>query len=399
MKKFVSIKALVYYLAVAVFFATVGFVHAPSEAVAAGADAGVYYEVIANACIREKPDKSARQIGTAKKGSTVLMLDVKADPDYSMVSFDGETGYIFNGCIKATAKNAAANSSKAMSGGKTLAASKAMTSSEAWSLAKEKGLADIKAPVKAVTSSEAWSAANEKGLTVMVSFDPEVQTSAAPSHKAGLGTLSALVGASSKLDLDSVAYQTDDLAAAETPEPKAASTMHQSEIVYKTAKYVKMYKKPDSKSEVMMSIPEGMTILVFGSGEGEFCRIAYKGKSGYIKSDAITDNTKDVNAGGGELFEVTAYCPCHICCQKYSNELNGGEPHTATGTVPEAGRTIAVDPTVIPYGSVVEIEGLGTFIAEDCGGKIKENHIDIYFDTHEEARAFGKKMLHVIVVQ
>ena len=400
MKKFVTIKVLARYAAIVIMLLAGGFMYTPSQAVAAGADAGMYYEVIANACIREKPDKSSRQIGTAKKGSVVLMLDVKADPDYSMVSYDGETGYIFTGCIKAADKNPAANSSKAMAGEKKSVAVNVMTSSEARVNAKENGLTEINAPIRFVmTSSDAWSAAKERGLTEMVSLDTPVQTSAAPSHKAGLGTLSALLGGSSKIDLESAAYQSETPAEAEAPESKSAASTHASEIVYKTARYVKMYEKPDGKSDVMMSIPEGTTILVFGSGEGEFCRIAYKGKSGYIKSDAITDNTKDVNAGGGELFEITAYCPCHICCQKYSNELNGGEPHTATGTVPEAGRTIAVDPTVIPYGSVVEIEGLGTFIAEDCGGKIKENHIDVYFDTHEEARAFGKKMLHVIVVQ
>ena len=400
MKKFVTIKMLACYTALTALILAVCFAYTPSQAVAAGADAGMYYEVIANACIREKPDKSSRQIGTAKKGSVVLMLDVKADPDYSMVSFDGETGYIFTGCIKAAEKDAPAGGTKTMLGGNPATGTKVMTASDAWVIAKEKGLTEFEAPVKFVmTSSDAWSVANEKGLTVMVSMEPAAQAGAAPSRKAGLGVLSALMGAGAGINLDSMVYQADSSAETETPKAQLAETAHINEVVYRTARYVKMYEKPDSKSDVMMSIPEGMTILVFGSGEGEYCRIAYNGKSGYIKTDAITDNTKDVNAGGGELFEVTAYCPCRICCQKYSNELNGGEPHTATGTVPEAGRTIAVDPTVIPYGSVVEIEGLGTFIAEDCGGKIKENHIDVYFNTHEEAKAFGKKMLHVIVVQ
>ena len=183
MKKFVTIKMFACCIAIAAMLAAVGFAYAvPSRAVAAGTDAGVYYEVIANACIREKPDKSARQIGTAIKGSTVLMLDVKADPDYSMVSYDGETGYIFTGCIKAAGKNAA-NSAKAMSGGSMPAGNKIMTSSEAWILAKEKGLTEMKAQTKVtMTSSDAWSAADAKGLTVMVSVEPEVQMSEAPSR-------------------------------------------------------------------------------------------------------------------------------------------------------------------------------------------------------------------------
>lgn len=80
-------------------------------------------------------------------------------------------------------------------------------------------------------------------------------------------------------------------------------------------------------------------------------------------------------------FRLTAYCPCDYCSEGYGRG-------TATGTVATAGRTIAVDPSVIPYGTVVEING-HEYIAEDCGGAINDNRIDIFFDTHEEAMAFG----------
>lgn len=57
---------------------------------------------------------------------------------------------------------------------------------------------------------------------------------------------------------------------------------------------------------------------------------------------------------------------------------------TATGTEPTAGRTIAVDPNVIPYGTELIIDGQA-YIAEDCGGAINGNRIDIVVDTHQEA--------------
>lgn len=41
------------------------------------------------------------------------------------------------------------------------------------------------------------------------------------------------------------------------------------------------------------------------------------------------------------------------------------------------------------YYSLVDIEGIGTFVAEDCGGVIKGNKIDIYFERHEDALKFG----------
>ena len=72
---------------------------------------------------------------------------------------------------------------------------------------------------------------------------------------------------------------------------------------------------------------------------------------------------------------------------------------TSTGTRPRANHTIAVDPTVIPYGSKVYIEGYGTYIAEDCGGGIKGNMIDIYMNTYNECIQFGRRKAKVYIVK
>lgn len=56
-------------------------------------------------------------------------------------------------------------------------------------------------------------------------------------------------------------------------------------------------------------------------------------------------------------------------------------PLTASGVCAKSGRTVAVDPTVIPLGSEVLIEGLGVRVAEDTGGRILGTHIDIYAGT------------------
>lgn len=72
---------------------------------------------------------------------------------------------------------------------------------------------------------------------------------------------------------------------------------------------------------------------------------------------------------------------------------------TSTGTKPTANRTIAVDPRVIPYGSKVYIEGYGTYIAEDCGGGIKGNMIDIYMNTYNECIQFGRRKAKVYIVK
>lgn len=52
---------------------------------------------------------------------------------------------------------------------------------------------------------------------------------------------------------------------------------------------------------------------------------------------------------------------------------------TSTGAYATEGRTIAVDPNIIPYGSEVLIDG-HVYIAEDCGGAVKGNVIDIFVE-------------------
>lgn len=69
---------------------------------------------------------------------------------------------------------------------------------------------------------------------------------------------------------------------------------------------------------------------------------------------------------------------------------------TSTGTVATASRTIAVDPRVIPYGSKVKIDGK-EYIAEDCGGAIKGNRIDIFVDNHDNTLEQGVRYLNVKV--
>lgn len=64
---------------------------------------------------------------------------------------------------------------------------------------------------------------------------------------------------------------------------------------------------------------------------------------------------------------------------------------TASGTTVKEGRTIAVDTSVIPMGWWVYIEGVGLRRAEDKGGAIKGNKIDVFFDSVSVATKFGKK--------
>lgn len=92
------------------------------------------------------------------------------------------------------------------------------------------------------------------------------------------------------------------------------------------------------------------------------------------------------------IFRVSAYCS-----ENYPHICNDGDAtKTSTGATPTPGRTIAVDPDVIPYGTEVQING-HTYIAEDCGGAIKGNRIDICFLLHDDALDFGIQNIEVFV--
>lgn len=65
--------------------------------------------------------------------------------------------------------------------------------------------------------------------------------------------------------------------------------------------------------------------------------------------------------------------------------------HTSSGHQAEAGRTIAVDPSVIPMGWWVYIEGVGYRRAEDTGGAVNGHKIDVFLSSEAEARRFGLK--------
>lgn len=80
-------------------------------------------------------------------------------------------------------------------------------------------------------------------------------------------------------------------------------------------------------------------------------------------------------------FRITHYCSCYYCCGGWGNA-------TASGATPTVGRTIAVDPSVIPLGSRVIING-NVYVAEDTGGAIKGNKIDIFVSDHATALRYG----------
>ena len=86
------------------------------------------------------------------------------------------------------------------------------------------------------------------------------------------------------------------------------------------------------------------------------------------------------------VAEVTAYTASDDECGKHDGI-------TASGTHATQRRTIAV-PSWIPFGTIVTIDG-HKYVAEDHGGDIQNNRIDIYMDNKRDADEFGRKYMEV----
>jgi 3D (Asp-Asp-Asp) domain-containing protein len=95
---------------------------------------------------------------------------------------------------------------------------------------------------------------------------------------------------------------------------------------------------------------------------------------------------------------VTAYCPCRRCCGRFA------DGRTSTDTT--AWRPgIAADPTVLPYGTVVEVPGYGTHPVDDTGGAMRRHwrrdgilHIDVRMTYHWQARQWGRREMDITLL-
>ena len=118
--------------------------------------------------------------------------------------------------------------------------------------------------------------------------------------------------------------------------------------------------------------------------------------SGNVGSN-ISGNTITTSNGATYSYsKVLTVSATAYSCEGYTG-------YTYSGTVARVG-AIAVDPTVIPLGTkmyVVSNDGqyvYGYCVAEDIGGGIKGNRIDLYFDTFDECWNFGVRDCTVYIL-
>lgn len=180
------------------------------------------------------------------------------------------------------------------------------------------------------------------------------------------------------------------------------STIYAAEITnnvkYVTAKNgLNIRSAPDIEAEKLTAVPFGTEIEVIEStDDSEWVEVTYQEGKAYVYGKYLGDKRPDVTETSNTAlnylgkFKITYYCNCRKCCGKWA----GGA--TKSGTMPTAGRTIAVDPRVIPLDSQVIIDGV-TYAAEDTGSAIKGNKIDIYVSSHQQALELGTKKSDVYI--
>ena len=105
-----------------------------------------------------------------------------------------------------------------------------------------------------------------------------------------------------------------------------------------------------------------------------------------ISDTSWADEVDELPTLGRSVYvEATAYSP-----------FEGGN-RTARGNIVRRG-IIAVDPRFIPLGTRVYIPGYGEAVADDTGGAILGNRIDIAFDTYDEAMHFGRQHIEIYIL-
>lgn len=151
---------------------------------------------------------------------------------------------------------------------------------------------------------------------------------------------------------------------------------------YINADKVNFRSGPSTDNDVYYTL-EKMDKVSILSKEGNWTKVKHKEKIGYVYSKYTSNKLKLDGSKESMNVKATAYA---------------GDTITSTGTTPKWG-IIAVDPSVIPYGTKVYIlEFDKVFIAEDTGSAIKGNRIDIFMYTEDHCNQWGVRNIDIYIL-
>ena len=142
--------------------------------------------------------------------------------------------------------------------------------------------------------------------------------------------------------------------------------------------------EPNLDSDVYYTLDKYTDLQIISENEG-WTKVIIDDTIGYVYSQYITKHDETWSTNYEKMsVKATAYA---------------GDTITSTGTIPKWG-TIAVDPTVIPYGTKVYIPQFDkVFTAEDCGGAIKGNRIDIFMNSEAQCNEWGVQTIDIYVLK
>ncbi len=151
---------------------------------------------------------------------------------------------------------------------------------------------------------------------------------------------------------------------------------------------------PSTKYRVVDKVVRNEKVTILQNSNGWYKVKLHDGKIGwsstrYIKANqSQSNNNQNNNSSTG-----TTSKKMNVVATAYT-----GYGITSTGQRPVWG-TIAVDPKVIPYGTKVYIPYFNkTFIANNCGGAIKGNKIDIYMNSKSECYNWGRRTIEIQIL-
>lgn len=143
-------------------------------------------------------------------------------------------------------------------------------------------------------------------------------------------------------------------------------------------------------------VDEGEDVIVMQYANGNKYLVLSTIEKTYQSSSNIGGVVNEGYSTSGQWKSLGVFTITHYCCEQYPHICNAGAPYkTATGTTPHVGGC-AVDPKKIPLGSYIKINDV-VYHAEDTGGAINGNRIDLVVETHSEALNKGKYQAEVFL--
>ncbi|BBI30636.1 3D domain-containing protein [Cohnella abietis] len=185
----------------------------------------------------------------------------------------------------------------------------------------------------------------------------------------------------------------------ETGKQKVVTTGKDGLVVLKTERVYEDGKLVSQEMiEKTIAQPAVQQVVAIGTKKKpEVVTLSYNGKPSSAEAKTVSLNGRSVKVKRMlSNVTLTAYSAGEASTGKSKGDTGYGI--TSSGAVVQEGRTIAVDPKVIPIGWWVYIEGIGFRRAEDTGSAVKGKKIDVYYDSEKHVNKFGLKRGYTVYV-